>query len=250
MNQGTKNVSARSLPFKSLYSGMISSLILTVPAQSSYLMSYHIVKGEDEVNESPFIHAKAAFAAEMISSAFWTPMDVIKNHAQFYNRNTRETIRAIYKVNGLRSFYHGYGLSLVVYLPFSATFFISYEKLKSLMHNHRNSSLLPIYDYAGCAAVAAALAVAVTNPVDMIKTRKQIGLVSAETAGDGIIKILRREGWNSLRRGMGMRLAFYVPSTCLSFTVFEGMYHYFDQESYESAGIVRHQEDRSNKNCS
>jgi hypothetical protein len=230
----------RNLSRRVLYAGMFSSLILTgicnlpylVPAQSSYLITYTLAKGENAQDDGPLLHLKAAAAAELVSSAFWTPLDVIKNHSQYYGRSMSETIRAIYKVNGHCSFYHGYALSLATYLPFSFVFFTTYEKLKSILHERTRSSLLPAYGYAGCASIAAALAVVATNPVDLIKTRKQIGLVSGETGG--IINILRKEGWSSLYKGMGPRMMFYIPSTALQFMVFEVMYHWWDVEERDT----------------
>lgn len=200
-----------------LYRGLPISLALTVPAQTTYISSYILSKSSDSVTD----HAKAAFIAEMTSSVFWTPMDVVKLYSQHFDVKTADSIRMIYRTGGIKGFYKGYLISLTVYIPFSIIYFCSYEWLKDKMITPGEN--LPFMKYALSSGMAAAAAVVSTNAMDIIKTRVQIGLMQGHK--EGLVEIVRKEGMMALSKGMGMRLAYNIPATCVGFTVFEVAYH-------------------------
>lgn len=70
-----------------------------------------------------------------------------------------------------------------------------------------------------------------TNPFDLVKTRKQIAIVDQASQNQSIAVMLKNEGVSSLSKGMGMRLAYNVPACMIAFTVFEVMYHWFDNDA-------------------
>jgi solute carrier family 25 S-adenosylmethionine transporter 26 len=94
-------------------------------------------------------------------------MEVIKNKLQINPQlSTLNLSRYIYSKEGIRGFYRGYLLSQLVFVPYTITFFVSYEYLKKSWVNY-NSHDIGFGGYLACASLSATLAGAVTNPLDV-----------------------------------------------------------------------------------
>lgn len=77
--------------------------------------------------------------AETVSCILWLPIDVIKERMQvqsnlkiFDYKNTLDAISKIIKSEGVVGLYRAYGATIASFGPFSAFYFMFYEKFKSL----------------------------------------------------------------------------------------------------------------------
>jgi Mitochondrial carrier protein len=138
---------------------------------------------------------------------------VIKEKLQVSNHKPINLIKSVYNKHGLYGFYRGFMLTMAVYVPFSTTYFVCYEKLKSLSDKNSFSSNL------GYAFISASLAAIVSNPMDVIHTRVQIRTVVS--ARDIVKEIIRDDGWKGFGRGMGSRVLWAAPSMAISIAIWE-----------------------------
>ena len=75
--------------------------------------------------------------AESVACILFVPVDVIKERRQvqanmgtFKYRNDLDAIRQILKTEGFRGLYRAYGATVMSFGPFSALYFLFYEKFK------------------------------------------------------------------------------------------------------------------------
>ena len=80
--------------------------------------------------------------AEAVACSIFVPVDVIKERRQvqanlgtFKYRNDVDAIRQILTTEGIRGLYRAYGATVMSFGPFSALYFLFYEKLKEKMVN-------------------------------------------------------------------------------------------------------------------
>ncbi|KAJ3092013.1 hypothetical protein HK102_011640 [Quaeritorhiza haematococci] len=93
-------------------------------------------------------------------------------------RLTVTTVRTIYRNEGLRGFFTGFWIGLLVYVPHSMIYFVVYERLKILaagppLRLGPDPDHLSSVAYLLASTVAAALASAVSNVFDVVKTGYQ-----------------------------------------------------------------------------
>ncbi|KAJ3016106.1 hypothetical protein HKX48_004197 [Thoreauomyces humboldtii] len=235
-----------STSLASLYRGLPVALLFSVPALSIYLGAYDASKaglarwgrwgGEDSMG----VHAAASCTAEVLSGALWTPMEVLKNKLQVQKGeekglSTLQLCRDIAKKEGARGFYKGYFLALGVFIPYTMAYFMSYEqlKLRATRYFHASPSLsstttpqtLPFSAYVLCSGLSGALAGAISNPLDIVKTRVQADSLSGGTrpSAFSIISRMWKEegGARAFTRGMGARILWVTPTVTLSMSVYE-----------------------------
>lgn len=85
-----------------------------------------------------FIYFSSGIGAEAISCIFFVPVDVIKERLQVtqsignFNpyRGSFHALKTIFKEEGLRGMYKGYAATVLSYGPFSALYFLFYERVK------------------------------------------------------------------------------------------------------------------------
>ncbi|KAJ3356741.1 hypothetical protein HDU83_000157 [Entophlyctis luteolus] len=135
--------------------------------------------------------------------------------------SSKESLRLvsrIYHQQGLKGFYRGYWITLGVFIPQTVIYFVSYEQLKNVAHY---SNYIPPYvGYLASAGIASVFSSSISNVLDVIKTRVQV----ADGASVGSVArelYLKEGGLKAFTRGMGARVMSIVPSTMISFTIFE-----------------------------
>ncbi|GAB9473345.1 hypothetical protein Gpo141_00010498 [Globisporangium polare] len=237
---------------RGLYRGLGVSMIGSAPATCLYLTSYEVSKDRlqsiEVFRQSPsLVYLGAGMLAEALSCVLWVPIDVIKERMQVqtklaaegkervYYRNTLHALQTIMKTEGLGGLYKGYVATLLSFGPFSALYFMLYEKNKAVAQEYLKVEHLPsLYTLTG-AALAGATASFVTNPLDLIKLRLQIQRAYAAEANavaytgivDGLSQVIRKEGVLALYKGAGARVAFHAPSTAITMSLFESCRRFF-----------------------
>lgn len=208
---------------KSLYRGIGITLLFSVPALTLYLTTYEWVK--TWLFLTPLItHAIAGCFAELTAGLFFTPMEVIKSQLQIDRLVTNTTwslASYIARNEGLIGFYRGYWITIAVFLPHTVTYFVIYEQLKMLWDADDQTFLV----YLVCSAIASALGIIVSTPLDIVKTRWQVSTQDVAFQG-GPLQIAKKmwieEGkWKAFTQGMLVRIAWGIPVTTINMAVFE-----------------------------
>ena len=195
-------------------------------------------------------HFGAGLMAESFSCVLWVPIDVIKERMQIQGPTaTGETVGVQYKgavdaigiiakTEGLRGLYKGYGATLLSFGPYSALYFLFYEKFKSAVASAENREVkdLKFGTVLCCATASGAVASFITNPLDLIKLRLQVQRGSAQSSQfmytgffHALSTIRRQEGAAALFRGVGARILFFAPSSAITMSIFEMAKGWFDQ---------------------
>ena len=202
-----------------LYRGFSVVALTTVPAHGLYFAGY-------EWGRSSFLslfpgHEFAAgmaggLLADVAGSLVWVPNDVVKQRVQLQaDRSSWAAARRVLAEEGVRGFYRGLGASLGTYGPFVSIYFACYEKFK-----HAFADREAVMTQVACGSAAAMLASGLTNPVDVVKTRVQVG---RETAGVVLRRMLREEGVRAFGKGMVARMSWITPSCAIGIVVYEQM---------------------------
>lgn len=134
---------------------------------------------------SSLLYLGAGMAAEALSCVLWVPIDVIKERMQvqgeplkgttnIYYRNTLDAMTTIARTEHLAGLYKGYGATLLSFGPFSALYFMFYERTKTHARKLLDVEELPAQYTLASAAIAGATASFLTNPLDLIKLRLQV----------------------------------------------------------------------------
>lgn len=143
--------------------------------------------------------------------------------ARTSDTNLSKLLRIV-KQDGIANLYKGYWVTLMTFGPFSAIYFLVYEKTKKMLLSFGNS--LSFKDYLLAASISSAIASSITTPFDVVKTRFQ---VQRRTQGidpeqvyknvfDGFQKIIKHEGYAALWKGLSARVAYNAPNSAIIMT--------------------------------
>lgn len=128
----------------------------------------------------------------------------------------KEIIRQVYQHNGIRGFYQGYFVSLSLFAPNSAIWWMAYD-----FYSGKLTALLPdavprIPILCVCAPLAGATAACITNPMDVIRARIQ---VKRKPFKQTCKQLWLEEGYKMFYKGLSARL---VQSAMFSFFIILG----------------------------
>lgn len=221
-----------------LYRGVSSVGIFSAPSYALYFGTYKAVTARiDAAWEKHSSGGTAApahlyflggLAAEATSNVLYIPYDVIKQRLQCAPPGTSENALslalAVIKAEGPAGLYPGVLATILSYAPFSGIYFAVYEYLrrnfaKGGAGEHAHAAVL------GCAVCAGSVAAAVTQPIDVIRTRIQVGVHGSQgppSIRSVLQSILRQEGPAVLLRGTLARVLVLAPGCGLTMTLFEG----------------------------
>jgi len=206
------------------------------PAHGVYFCTYELFKGvfggkKGDNEHHPIAYFSAGVIATMFSEAVFTPMDAVKQKLQLDLREYRgvwDCCKRTYKAQGLwRGFYSGYTATLVMNVPYSGTYFASYEFFKkSLSPDGTHSNLVNCISGGAAGVLSAAL----TNPLDVARTRLQ---TQSDVIGTGQRKYLnmhqavtllwREEGFRGFSSGIIPRMVFHSTSAAICWATYEYM---------------------------
>lgn len=148
-----------------------------------------------------------------------------------------DVMRYIWRTEGFRGFYRGYGIYLLVYGPSSAVWWSSYEFIKRGLKRLVSDSKSKLrewpltLDLIHCVSggLAGTLSTIVTHPLDLVRTRLQLLDVSSaserQTLALGFQSLLksvyREEGWRGCIKGLKPRIYVRGPGSAIAFTGYE-----------------------------
>lgn len=139
-------------------------------------------------------------------------------HGSTY-RSLTHCAREIFRTEGFSAFYVSYPTTLCMTVPFTATQFMAYESLSTIMNPKKEYD--PI-THCVAGGLAGAFAAGITTPLDVIKTLLQTRGLSQKDEIRNVrglfhaASIIKREfGWSGFMRGWRPRIISTMPSTAI-----------------------------------
>lgn len=196
---------------RSLWSGLLPSIIAQVPSTSFYFMAYEELKARIEQGDNGISTAYAPLVAGILARTVATtlvsPLDLLRTKAMYYGggilptkagpripssaKPTRvsmlEIVRNEISAGGVLSLWRGLVPMLWRDVPFSGLYWLGYEKSKSVLTPYFHSSERSSYSRAWVVAfisgfLSGSFAAIVTHPLDVVKTRRQVQLYSESSS--------------------------------------------------------------------
>jgi solute carrier family 25 (mitochondrial iron transporter), member 28/37 len=190
----------------------------------------NFVQGLQAVLGTSIAGACATFAQD----AVMTPSDVVKQRIQVANspyKSIGEAAMNIFRKEGLSAFYISFPTTLMMNVPYAAVYFTTYEHLFPLMsgesaaEDEEEDGQFHPFAHIIAGGVAGGAAAAVTNPMDVVKTRlqtKELYDISKRQQYNGMISatklIYKEEGLASFFKGVRARVLFHVPAAAICLT--------------------------------
>ena len=143
-------------------------------------------------------------------------------------RSMTDGVRQIYQSEGIEGFYRGLLPSLFG-VSHGALQFMAYEQLKKFRQGSVGRRELSASDYLILSGMAKVFAGGMTYPYQVVRARLQV--YNAEQmyrgATDVMAQIWKREGLAGFYKGLAPNLLRVMPSTWVTFLVYEKMRLYF-----------------------
>lgn len=215
------------------------------PAHAMYFACYEKLKGtlSSRNHSNHLAHGAAGSCATVLHDAVMNPADVIKQRMQVYGspyKNWLHCVRSIYAKEGMIAFYRSYGTQLSMNIPFQSLHFIMYELSQDFLNKDRHYNP-KTHIISG--ALAGATAAAATTPLDVCKTllntQERCAHVTHSNAVSGFIEAFRTvyqfRGFRGFFNGISARVIYQMPSTAISWSVYEFFKSYITEHKHNAA---------------
>lgn len=241
-------------PIRALWRGTLPSSLRTGLGSALYFTSLNAIREFLQKSNafSQRIHARSASSslptlaptANLISGAVartWAgfvmmPLTVIKvrfESSLYSYPSMWAAVRDIHRQGGVRGFFSGFGATAIRDGPYAGMYVSIYEMLKrrlgSLVSRSSSSaegtkgmapSVASSVNFAS-ATLAGAACSAISNPIDVCKTRIQLQPQRYRNLFHAGYRMMAEEGFHSLWRGLGLRMSRKAMSSALSWTIYE-----------------------------
>ena len=217
----------------SLWSGLSPTLVLAVPTTVIYFTTYEQLKlkfvksiGRPE-NHMTAISLTSGGLARTVACVIVNPLELIRTKMQSQKMafiDVRKALGITIRSEGTIGLWKGVSASLMRDVPFSAIYWPCYEYLRPSEYNFSQICV------AG--AVAGSIASAVTNPMDVIKTRIQIELGEKGVRmknSEVVQEIIQSHGIKGLWTGLAPRLLKVAPACAIMISSYEYCKRFFRQ---------------------
>ncbi|ETI23438.1 hypothetical protein G647_05240 [Cladophialophora carrionii CBS 160.54] len=175
----------------------------------------------------------ASSASGILSAMLTNPIWVVKT--RMLSTSAAQTgaypgmmfgLRAIYRTEGIRGFFHGLTPTLFG-VSHGALYFVAYERLKVWRQMAKKDQTLTNFDTIMASSLSKTFAGTLTYPHQLVRARLQTYDPSAtkHVRGPGLVPLIkqiwRNEGLVGYYKGLFPNLLRVVPSTCVTFLVYE-----------------------------
>lgn len=177
----------------------------------------------------------ASAASGTLAAVFTNPIWVIKTRMLSTSSSQQGAypsmisgLRSIWRGEGYRGLFHGLVPTLAG-VSHGALYFVAYEKLKAQRRQSRNNAPLTNLDTLFTSSLSKVFAGSLTYPHQLVRARMQMynpsDLMARPSLGVfGVIKqVWKQEGFLGFYKGLGPNLLRVVPSTCVTFLVYENV---------------------------
>jgi len=223
---------ARQEGVGALWKGVGTTLLMSVPAQTLYMLTYSNLMLSLPASSLLTPLASGILSRTLITSLF-SPLELVRTRlqatpapgaARITLAHTLQHLRDSVATSGVRTLWRGLAPSLWRDVPFSGVYWLLQHNITLSLAPHLPSHLLgaPLAFVSGFGA--GSLASLLTNPFDVLKTRRQTASVPS-TMGSvrAILGIAREEGAKALWVGVGPRTAKIAPACGIMIACYEGV---------------------------
>ncbi|KAG2185820.1 hypothetical protein INT43_002257 [Umbelopsis isabellina] len=224
----------------SLWRGLSPALAMSIPATIIYFVGYDAVrdKTRQHIGEQSTLYQYSPLWAGGVARTFAafliSPIELFRTRMQSVDgvngfKSVLSGVQTMVKQHGPRSLWRGLVPTMWRDVPFSAFYWMSYEKSRSVLLSQMaidNSSgpvdAMTEFKMAFAAgAISGMIAAVLTTPFDVVKTRLQVGSREERRMLNSLKDILRAEGIRGLYRGCIPRLAKIAPSCAIMISSYE-----------------------------
>eukprot|EP01080_Neovahlkampfia_damariscottae_P003538 gene3538-6273_t len=186
---------------KGFWKGTIPTIYRVVPGAGIYysMIHYFSMQKKKYKNEMNFLdNFSIGFFSRFIATFILSPVTLIKTRFEFYPSNIGfvETLKSIWRVEGLRGLWRGVTPSILRDAPYSGILFS--EKL--------NLHVDSVYNQLISSSIAAILSTSLTHPFDVIRTKAQLQNDTKFGIFEITKNVYKNEGIESFLRGLTPRL--------------------------------------------
>ncbi|XP_065152115.1 mitoferrin-2 isoform X2 [Paramisgurnus dabryanus] len=235
--------------------GLNATAVGAGPAHALYFACYERLKKvlSDIIHpgaNSHLANGTAGCVATLLHDAAMNPAEVVKQRMQMYNspyRGVLDCVRCVWKQEGALAFYRSYTTQLTMNVPFQALHFMTYEYLQELLNPQRQYNPS---SHMVSGALAGAIAAAATTPLDVCKTllntQESLALNSVNQSGRHISglghafrTVYRLGGLPAYFKGAQARVIYQMPSTAISWSVYEFFKYVITKHQHEKRRAQR-----------
>jgi len=208
--------------FANVYRGLGPVAIGSGPGASLFFVTYETSKAKlKSVKGIPdsIKHIMAASISEVAACLVRVPTEVLKTRQQTSSTSLLSALKSTLADGGAGNLYRGFGITLFREVPFACLQFPVYEGLKSKYGDTPLRS-------AACGSLSGALAAGLTTPLDVVKTRYQIGYsasnVKYESSAHVVRLLVEEEGARAFMKGVEPRVMWIGIGGFVFFGAYEG----------------------------
>lgn len=217
--------------FRGVYNGVSAVAAGSAPGAAIFFATYEYTKGQlarrpaqakkkDNANQS-LHHMIAASLGEAGACIVRVPTEVVK--ARMQTDGTASFAGTLRKTIAEGALYRGFGITLMREIPFACIQFPLYEQFKLWTigdDNDQQTTAHPL-TAAACGSFAGAIAAAVTTPLDVLKTRLQLGVDAHGVPYTSAWNVLQRTPVTELSRGIQPRVLWISLGGFIFFGAYE-----------------------------
>lgn len=230
LSEITKDIVYRGGGFKGFFSGMTAVIMGAAPAHAIYFASWEFFKRQlgARVDDNELYTLQSGLAgviATLMSDAVLTPMDAVKQKRQLalkHYTGSLDCFRKVVAKEGLRALYAGYTTTVLMNVPYNFIYFPVYEAFRKFLKS--DPSEYNVFAHIIAGGGAGAFSAALTNPLDVAKTRLQtqsdVGIYYKGMI-DALKSIYKSEGVYGFARGMVPRMIFHSMSAGILWGTYE-----------------------------
>ncbi|NWZ62797.1 S2540 protein, partial [Acrocephalus arundinaceus] len=223
---------------KSLWSGLLPTLIMAVPTTAIYFTCYDQL-GEALKNRlgrhDEHIPVIAGSLSRFGSVTVVSPLELIRTQMQYCRLSYKQLYLCIstkVAADGWSSLWAGWTSTILRDVPFSAMYWYNYERFKKMMCKEVGANEPTFFVSFTSGAASGSIAAVTTQPFDVVKTHRQTQLWDSETLKSKLLrdgkstwavmrKIVARNGITGLYAGITPRLFKVAPACAIMISTYE-----------------------------
>ncbi|CAK5280551.1 unnamed protein product [Mycena citricolor] len=220
---------------RGLWKGVGTTLVMGVPSATAYMLTYDHLLNNVLPNFLPasVVPLSAGILARSSVTSIVSPLELIRTNLQSTPAHplvphtltsVLTSVREQVRQNGVRVLWRGLGPTLWRDVPFSGLYWAGYETIKGVFRRNGREGAGVAFICGATSGMSAAL---VTNPFDVLKTRRQALIMTSSAQKTAsiplVMRILQTEGASALFAGLLPRLAKIAPACGIMIACFEGV---------------------------
>jgi solute carrier family 25 protein 39/40 len=178
-----------------IYAGLAPTLVMGIPNTIIYFYSYEELAAtlRHRYPAEPTVPAVAGASARFVASLSTAPFELLRTQqaarvGSFHGSSSSSTgmiheFRSMIRADGVYSLFRGVWPTLLRDVPFSAIYWVCIESMRDVWRSRRGDDVPSTWEQAGQAlingSVSGTIAACCTTPLDVLKTRSQVGMATA-----------------------------------------------------------------------